>query len=266
MRHKRAKLKSLTLIDIATGVAAAAGAVAMTGHSATAQNLAAPSWTGFYIGGHAGYRSASADFSSNPYTVTFLGNTVNLPGFRDSFSPDSFIGGVHYGYNWQLGPNGLIGIENDWSFGSSKDSISQSISGQDLAGDGFTFRRNAQVELTWQTSIRGRFGYVAGPVLWYATTGVAFAHVKWSETSTLNVTSPTGTISSSSSADKTLTGFVIGGGLEYMVQPNWMIRAEYLYENFGSFTVPHGIGGQSGELDLEHIHKIRAGLSYKFGP
>ena len=31
-----------------------------------------------------------------------------------------------------------------------------------------------------------------------------------------------------------------GGGIERMFNPNWLVRGEYLYEDFGSCNVPLG--------------------------
>jgi opacity protein-like surface antigen len=58
---------------------------------------------------------------------------------------------------------------------------------------------------------------------------------------------------------------VIGGGIEQMVSPNWLWRVEYLYENFGTFDVPHGLRGVSTAIDMDHVHKLRIGITYKFG-
>jgi outer membrane immunogenic protein len=140
--------------------------------------------------------------------------------------------------------------------------LGTSFAGIDSIGDGFNFSRTSEVKLTWQATIRGRLGYVSGPWLFYGTGGVAFAHLQWNENSQL-VTEFSGTFSTAWNASKTLTGWVVGGGVEYMLNPNWIARVEYLYENFGDVNVPFGFG-QIGKLDLNNVNKVRAGISYKF--
>lgn len=146
------------------------------------------------------------------------------------------------------------------------------MTGIDSSGsDGFTLNRNSEVTLSWQATIRGRVGYVTGPWLIYGTGGVAFARVKWNESTVLNTTGPPTVSTSAWSDSKTLTGWVAGGGVEYMFLTNWIGRVEYLYERFGDFTVPTGlvpVGSppRLGNLDLSAVQKVRVGISYKFGP
>lgn len=99
--------------------------------------------------------------------------------------------------------------------------------------------------------------------MFYGTGGVAFVRAEWANTATA-----TNGITASYAwgASKTLTGWVIGAGTEYMISRNWIARAEYLYEKFGSFTVPHDFSPQNGTLDIGGVHKLRVGVSYKFGP
>jgi outer membrane immunogenic protein len=68
----RSRLASLTLLEIAAGVAV--GAVVVPALAADMPTkapapIAAPvyTWTGFYLGAHAGYRWADADLTSAGY-------------------------------------------------------------------------------------------------------------------------------------------------------------------------------------------------------
>ena len=67
---------------------------------------------------------------------------------------------------------------------------------------------------------------------------------------------------------KTLTGFGVGVGIEYMYAANWIGRIEYLYENFGDFSVRHNFdfAAHIGKLDIGDVHKLRVAISYKFSP
>jgi outer membrane immunogenic protein len=227
-------LASLTLFDIAV-----ATAVAQT-----------PSWAGTYIGAHAGYRWADAQFSGAAY----LGpNGAPVPAISNNFNLNSGILGLHAGYNYLISPNHLFGLEGDFTWGWGKDSLTQVLN-----FDGTAFR---SVELGWQSTLRGRLGVINGNWLLYGTGGVAFIHAEWADRSSFTFPAT----SASWSSSKTLSGWVVGAGAEYMVSRNWIARVEYLYENFGSFNVPHGFAPQTGTLDIGDVHKLRAGISYKFG-
>jgi outer membrane immunogenic protein len=255
-------LASLTLLDIAA--AHAADVPRPVYKSQPLAVAAAPSWTGWYVGGHAGYRWGSSDFASPSFTGNSPssidpGDFATYGARNHTFKPDGVFGGAHFGYNLQFSPNWLVGLEGDWSWGRSKASVASTRTGLDSEGDGFTFRQNSDLTLTWQSTIRARAGYVVDRSLFYVTGGVAFANVKWSDA--FLATGASRVISAASSASTVRTGLVVGVGVEQMLTQNFTWRVEYLYEDFGDFTVPQGLGS-SGTLDL-HVHKVRLGLTFK---
>jgi opacity protein-like surface antigen len=70
------------------------------------------------------------------------------------------------------------------------------------------------------------------------------------------------------SNDETRTGWVAGGGIEYMFNRNWTAKVEGLYADFGStdLTVINP-GGQSGPYTSRFQHTVatvRAGLNWKW--
>lgn len=272
-KNRRAGLSSLTLLDIAVAVAATSTSVT----AASAQGAPSWNWSGFYVGGHAGYRQASAIFNSDPYRIDPNGpgghiSNTNFPPRSEGYSLNGAIFGAQAGYNVQFNPNWLFGIEGDWSGGHADDSTAVSSRVVDSNGDGFAFRRSSKVKLSWEATLRGRFGYVAGPWLLYTTAGGAWTKVTWTDDETISeITSGLVRATRSWNASKTLTGWVIGGGVEYLYGPNWIVRVEYLLESFGDFTVPQGFGpspagSQFGKLDLDNVQKVRLAISYKFGP
>ena len=250
-------LASLTLFDISMAVAADLPVKAPV-------RVAAPppviyDWAGFYVGAHGGYRWADVNFSSPAYVCC---GGIPFPARNESYRPNGGIFGVQAGVNVMLSPSFLTGLEGDWSWGRGKDSLATTITGS--ATDGFTFRGLSEVKLTWQATFRGRLGVVNGPWLFYGTGGVAFIHAKWSESASLVCCDAPGATVVAWTASKTLTGWTVGGGIEYMLASNWIGRIEYLYENFGKFSVSHGIGPKTGTLDIDNVHKLRVALSYKF--
>ncbi len=68
---------------------------------------------------------------------------------------------------------------------------------------------------------------------------------------------------------KTQAGFVVGGGLEWALTQNWLIRGEYLYYGLGdasaTVVVPSNPAFPSGFLwHNTGVQEARLGLSYKF--
>jgi outer membrane immunogenic protein len=278
-KKSHCRLASLTLLDIAAGIAVSAAALpALAADMPSKMPTKAPpivapayNWNGVYIGGHAGYRWTDADLTADPFTFATPGGPLTVPGRNENYKLNGGIVGIHGGYNYLVAPQWLIGVEGDWSWGHSSDSLATTITGS--GSDGFTLNlnRNSEVTLNWQATLRGRLGFVNGPWLLYGTGGVAFAHVKWNESTVLNTTGPATVTSSAWSDSKTLTGWVAGAGVEYMFATNWIGRVEYLYESFGDFTVPTGLvlagsPPRAGNLDLSAVQKVRIGISYKFGP
>ena len=80
-------------------------------------------------------------------------------------------------------------------------------------------------DVKWLASVRGRLGYAWDRALIFATGGVA-----WSHTDYLGIDSRGGggTVDTAS-LSSTKGGWVVGGGLEYGLIPNWTLRGEYLY-------------------------------------
>ena len=75
----------------------------------------------------------------------------------------------------------------------------------------------------------------------------------------------------------TKTGYVVGGGAEWMLTPNWLLRAEYLHYGFdSSSSLPlvfatatdacaPGACFWNVNSSRQNIDTVRVGLSYKFG-
>ena len=134
------------------------------------------SWTGFYAGLNGGYTWGHQ--SVDPTVVSeSCDNPLGCPQILALLStgrkinPNSFTGGLQFGYNQQYG-NVLVGLESDidylrlngsFAFGPTRPSP-QPITG---AGTG-------SVTTSWVATIRPRFGWVADRLLVYVTGGLAF--------------------------------------------------------------------------------------------
>jgi len=176
-------------------------------------------WTGFYLGPNVGWGWADVDVG---------GVSSNLNGI---------IGGGQIGYNWQTG-NFLIGIEGD--FQGSSQAVNDTAAGVTV-----------DQRLPWFATLRGRIGYVAGPLLVYFTGGGAWANYR------LEVSQAGTTVSD----DATKTAWTIGGGVEWMFAPKWSAKAEYLYLDTGDRSV-NLFGNTFTARARDNI--VRVGLNYHF--
>ena len=135
------------------------------------------SWTGFYIGGDVGalWTRGNARFDPLP-DVPFFGVFPNAGDLNKT----SFVAGLHAGYNWQLSPSWVVGIEADASWTDAKGSFTQSwisIIGPAVRPTALT---SMSLGLNWLATVRGRIGYLAAPsALLYFTGGAAFASVDY---------------------------------------------------------------------------------------
>jgi outer membrane immunogenic protein len=230
-------MRRLTTILVSTtalfGLISAASAADLRPAYKAPAPVAAPmaySWSGFYIGGHAG------------------GGWTDL-GITDG-SSSGFVGGGQIGYNWALSPSWVIGIEADFSGTSISESASFLVPGFGTL--------NASADLNWLATVRGRLGYTWDRFMIYVTGGGAWADVDASA-SLAGVTV---------NASGTASGWVIGGGGEWMFAPNWTFGVEYLHYEFdsisGDITGPGFVGSFSGDTDGK-VDVVRARLNYKFG-
>jgi outer membrane immunogenic protein len=206
-------------------------------------------WTGFYIGAQVGY--AWGDDENNFPANALVFNGVTYEPFDSGFGGDndSFLAGVHAGYNYQFGSI-VVGIEGDVEglFGDDEDEFDNIVYSAPGVPATFAFSGNT---LDWQGSIRARVGFAFDRAMIYATGGFAFGGVSGGFSSTLV-----------DNGDDTITGWTLGAGVEYAFTNNLTTRLEYRYTSFeGDDSVFDGVTFGGDELDF---HAIRVGLSYKF--
>jgi outer membrane immunogenic protein len=256
MKKKRAALTGLAALTLFDLVGAQAQAQAPVFN-----------WTGFYVGAHTGYRWGVFDGSIPAGSPESDAGQV----FPFSTSAGSGIFGFHAGYNYQVSPDILVGIETGWSWGRGTANVNVV---SDI-NDAFA-TVNYRLQLTWSGSVRGRLGLVANEWLFYGTGGIAFQHLKVSGTGF--VTDSFGFVNSSLSQGKVLYGYVVGVGVERYAVGGWTWRIEYLFADFGSTNF--GRANLSGEftgdsfssvsstpltVDLQ-THTIRVGITKLFQP
>jgi outer membrane immunogenic protein len=237
-------------------------------------------WTGFYVGGNAGWVGSTSNSITNTGTdagTAGLGSALNIVGSIPpsvSASASGFIGGGQIGYNWQAA-NWVFGLEGDIQGTTAKGNVTAAFPGSALSVPlSTTYHR----ELDWLATFRGRVGIAATPsFLLYATGGLAVGETKIGNSFICTTCAPpastqAGTVAQS---DNTSVGWTVGAGAEWMFAPQWSVKAEYLYVDLGrhSSTINYiyGPGGAlttassltSSVRDTWNI--ARVGVNYRFG-
>jgi len=178
----------------------------------------------------------------------------------NSATASSWVAGAQAGYNWQQG-SFVYGFESDLSGTGLKSSMSGGLTNLSCFSD--TASTSANVD--WYGTVRGRAGWTAGKVLFYGTGGLAYGKVDLS--SSFNSAG----LLLNSSTSSTRTGWVAGGGVEYMLQPNVILTLGYQYVDLGtanlasSTTVGIFTIGQTASARAA-FQVVTAGLNWRFSP
>jgi outer membrane immunogenic protein len=243
---------------------------------ATKARAAPASWSGLYAGLGIGPRASRTDATTTgPNDPTLLAGPNGAPGATSQpLNGTAFRGSPYVGWNWQIAPRWVVGIEGDVGFANQ----TTSLPGVGFSPAIFSFtgseNNNFAVRTTWDASARGRVGFLSTPAtLLYATAGAAWQH--FDVISTCG-SQPGGTecggltpLVVTNSATK--VGWTAGLGAETMLGGNWLARAEYRYADFGtsSFTITRNVnlgGSFSSNFDVGlRTHTVTFGVSYKFG-
>jgi len=220
-------------------------------------------WTGFYVGAQTGY--AFGHSSINDYYRLAISTGMAGP---QSLSPDGWLGGLHLGYNYQMG-NLVLGVDGQFDWGAFS-----------ASGSAYYPRSFFQYTDIWtlHRSVRGnslatvgaRVGYAMNNVLLYAKGGLALTQWKYQDSSSDTLFGPY--FSSYASATNNTAGWFVGAGAEYALNNNWSVNLEYRYVGFGRETselvqtprwerlfgsIPLGVASS--------LQTVELGVSYHFG-
>ncbi len=154
------------------------------------------------------YNPASAYNWTGPY--------LGLIGGYGWGTSSGWEGGVFAGYNFQLDPNWVVGIEGDLMAAGKSGTVGAST-----------------ISNGWDGTVRGRLGYAYDRFLFYGTGGVAFGDVK-----------------SSSGESATKVGWTVGAGIEAALTTNVTGRVEFRHTDLGTttFITPGSVGYNSNDL------------------
>jgi outer membrane immunogenic protein len=126
----------------------------------------------------------------------------------------------------------------------------------------------------WERAGAARISGVAG-LLVYGTGGVAWQNIGTSVTCQFAFADPIcaiapGTPSVTVSNSTTLTGGTIGGGIETKISTNWILRGEYRYSDFGTFSTQANLNAAGEPTIVAYQLHLKTqiatiGIAYKFG-
>lgn len=187
------------------------------------------SWTGFYVGAHAGFGWASARYTD--FTGTFANGSTTANGL---------FGGIQAGYNWQMN-NFVLGLEGDISAGGLRRTYA------------LTAAQSYRASVPLLSSVRLRAGLAADRALFYVTGGLGVVTFQ----DRIFTTATNATLASSST---TRAGYTLGAGVEYAFTPNWTAKAEYMYYGFGDRRNTL----TANDRTRTDIHTVKIGLNYLF--
>jgi len=232
------------------------GAIGLGAATAQAADLALPptykappppapayTWTGFYFGANGGF---GGDRFGYPFTVGAVSGTSQL-------NSSGFFGGGQAGFNWQVAPAWVVGVETDFD-------------GADIEGKATTsttvFTGDVGSKVDWFGTVRGRAGFLITPTaLLYGTGGWAYGHT------TSSASAGAFGLAAAASSGVTQNGWTAGGGLEYAFNPWLSFKTEYLYVDLGTANLLSGVaaGVPFSLSEKTTAHTVKVGLNVKLG-
>lgn len=244
-----------------------AGAALIAATPALATDLTSPTsawnWTGFYAGVHGGF---GGDKFTYPFDATLDGVPPITASGSLSLRSSGFYGGGQVGYNWQFAPAWVGGIEADINASGIEGKLGLNVTASE-GSDSLNINGSAGSKLDYFGTVRGRIGWTNGPLLLYATGGLAYGDVTSSINGSISSSDPdlNGSLDGISKKNHH-TGWTIGAGVEYALTRNISLKTEYKWVDLGTKDlVSLSGGGDSFKLsETTRFHTIEVGLNYRF--
>lgn len=229
-------------------------------------------WSGFYVGGHIGYTSATADFGQQGSSI--VADIMRLTVLEEEFSLSQWVSpdghgngtpfGFFFGYNWQS-EDTIYGFDIVYSHTSvlagGTDSLARNVTTS--GGDNYDAFVSATMgaKITDILSLRGRAGVSMGSFLPYATLGFAVARLDVVRTASVTTIEYVGGVAqtpiteSRDESRKGAFGYGLSAGLgfDWEIFPQMFLRAEYEYLALSAVD----------DIKIS-LHTARAGLGVKF--
>ncbi|MFO1034330.1 MAG: outer membrane beta-barrel protein [Hyphomicrobiales bacterium] len=187
-------------------------------------------WTGFRVGGAAGYG--------------MVNHVIASPASPDSFSGlggEGFLGSVEAGYDQLVGERLVLGAQADYTYSD----ISTKLSATD-GTDSISFK----AQPTHNVSLLARAGVLTSPdVMFYGIGG--WTHSRFDLGFSITGDPPL-------NEHHSLNGLTLGGGAEVQLNDRWSWKAEYRYTDYEDWDAL-----DLGAVKLQNnIQSVRTTLAY----
>ncbi|WP_455466537.1 outer membrane protein [Bartonella sp. B39] len=267
-----ASIFSLTLVS-----AVQAADFTIPEHPVPIVTVPAFSWEGFYFGGQIG--GFSSKVNSSYLRDQSVGKWIPI---RKELLPklSGFVGGVYAGYNVDVDNGFIIGIDTDvmWSYKKDTKDI-KSPKKDKTAVVSKELRKTGSIEnlmeddrvmpgqvvhhtlkQKWFGAARVRIGFSADHIMPYVAGGIAYTQLRNIYEMTDDTTSRA-VISHDLQHDekKKMIGYTIGGGIDFAMTDNFIVRAEYRYSDYGKKK----LANEKVEINYK-TNDFRVGVAYKF--
>ncbi|MFT5591126.1 MAG: opacity protein-like surface antigen [Bradyrhizobium sp.] len=228
----------LVLLPISFASAYAAG-------TETSQTTPVHSWAGYHLGIDLGVQTNTANqtLTVNDPQQSLSGQGANadqaalLTGNVNA-AKTLAIGGIHADYLWQ--ENTLVyGVTAELMAGNCKNGASRNAALNDPSKAPFPDYSsivNGKSCLSYLSAIKGKAGYAFGNALIYVDGGLASGRVRSSTVASITNTGNPPADAWSGSTSKTMTGYMIGTGVEVALEKNISLGLGLSHYDLGKFS------------------------------
>lgn len=213
-----------------------------------------PNWTGFYLGGNAGYWRSQTNKVTTRGSTSFINpsfefgasNIANalakIATNHSSLHSNGFIGGGQIGYNYETTKRVLLGLNIDFDGLTNSNNTFDSQKTVALADfdENYVGTWSVTQKINYLGTVGARLGYLYYPTfLVYALGGFAYGNVTlntaWTAQESLGPT-VFPAISTQNNLSETLTGWTAGSGVEWLFKPNWSTMLQYTYYSLNNLN------------------------------
>jgi outer membrane immunogenic protein len=196
-------------------------------------------WNGFYIGANVGGAREKTTLRDDFFNVS------------SSNTGSGSVAGGQIGYNWQITPQFVVGVE--WMFDGADITSDTTVTIPLLPPATITLSE----KIDWIQTLAVRFGWAANNWLFYGKAGRGWVH----DSATLTFVTPP--IRVVQDASDTASGWMVGAGIEYGFTPNWSAKVEWDHIGLGDVTHPSIFQNDSITVSRQ-LDLLTFGLNYRF--